>query len=597
MKTSIWIFALILLTLPFQTLANETALSMHGDALYGRNFQHFKYSNPNAHKGGNVRIPIVGSFDSLQPFLIKGVAAAGLGFVYQSLMERSKDEPFSLYSSVAKSYVMAKDRRWITFQIDDTAHFSNGAPITAEDILFSYETLRAKGRPNHRQYYAQAEKVTILHSHQIRFDFKADSGHEIPLIFALMPVLSKDYFSTVPFEQAGLDVPIGSGPYKVKKIDPGRMIIYERDENFWAKNKAPFVGRYNFSQIQYEYFRDTDIAFEALKAEQIDVFFENNPGKWKNKIALNNERLLSKTVDLRLPPPFLGLVFNTRKANFSNILTRQALTLAYDFEWINSNLFHGLYKRTTSYFGAGNLQATHVPTNAEKEILAPFENELARHIFEQEFKLPTSDGSGRIRKRLKQAQQLLEQAGFYLQNGHLHHMESNERFEIEIIIADKSHIKMLGSFQKNLRKLGITLSIRLLDSASHQNRINNYDFDMMIAEWGQSLSPGNEQLFYWHSEAAHTPGSRNYPGIQNKAIDHISQLIATTKERSVLEAAVRALDRLLLWGYYAIPLHHSNQQWIYHNSRIKIPKQATNYGTSADLWWAATVDAATGKRH
>lgn len=574
----------------------ETALSMHGEPTYGSGFSDFNYVNADAPKGGSIRLPIMGSFDSLQPFLIKGVVAAGLGLVYQSLMERSKDEPFSLYPSLAQSFDIATDRSWIKFKLDPTAQFSDGSPVTIADILFSFETLRDKGRPNHRQYYSEVSMAKQVGDDSILFEFKADSGAEIPLILALMPVLSKRYFQTIPFTQAGLDIPLGSGPYYIKDVDAGRHITYQRNPHFWGNNKPVFAGRYNFDQIQYDYFRDIDIAFEAMKAGQIDIFFESEPSKWTDRKNFSNQSIQSKTIDFGLPPPFLGLVFNSRKPVFANRLTRIALTLAYDFDWVNQNLLHGLYKRTTSYFGAGNLQAHGLPDTTEKQLLMPFAKQIPDEVFTKAFRLPTSDGNGRIRERLRKASALLKQAGFKFQGRNLVHPSDAKPVEIELITSDKSHLKLLSSFQKNLRTLGIDLKLRLLDSASYQNRIGSFDFDMMVAEWGQSLSPGNEQIFYWHSRSAETPGSRNYPGIKNKAIDHLTQIISETRDRSTLEAAVRALDRLLLWGYYAIPLHHSNQQWIYHTPRLGFPVTANNYGTSIDLWWSRKVDVTPSKR-
>lgn len=473
----------------------------------------------------------------------------------------------------------------IIFNIDEEARFSDGSPITAHDIRFSHHVLKTSGRPNHRQYYKQAEKVTLLHSHAIRFDFHNKSGPEIPLIFALMPVLSEDYFQRIDFNEASLNIPVGSGPYKIQNVIPGKTIEYVKDPDFWAQDRAPFKGRYNFNQIKFEYFRDLDIAFEALKAGEIDIYFENDPGKWAKRQNVTQHNLMTKEIDVKLPPPFLGIVMNTRRDEFSNRLVRKALTLAYDFEWVNKNLLHSLYKRTTSYFGAGRLKATGLPDADERLILKNSGLDYPESLFVAEFSLPVSTGTGRIRDRLIEARNLLEQAGFSYKQGKLYPKGLNTPFKIELITNDSSHLRLLSNFQKNLQQLGITLTIRTLDSASYQNRIGVFDFDMMIAKWGQSLSPGNEQLFYWHSSSATSPGSRNYPGIRNKTIDYITELIAKSQTRPQLEAAVRILDRLLLWGYYAIPLHHKDRQWLYHTAQIEFPANAPNYGTSVDLWW------------
>jgi len=589
-------YTLILILMTGQTLRADSSIAMHGQAKYADHFKNFDYANPQAPKGGHLRLPIIGSFDSLQPFLIKGVSAAGLGLIYQSLLTRSKDEPFSLYANLAKSFEVAPDRSWIRFDIDPLAQFSDGSPLTTADVFFSYQTLKEKGRPNHRQYYSRVASVKILNEHAIQFNFKPENVAEMPLIMGLMPIISKRHFDKIPFENAGLDIPLGTGPYKLTAVDPGRAVTYERDQNFWGKKKPQFSGRFNFDRISFEYFRDTDVAYQALLARNIDVYFEQDPAKWVERQTRQPEGFGTQTIDLALPPPFLGMVFNTRKEIFKNQRVRKALTLAYDFEWVNQNLLHGLYKRTRSYFGAKNLKASDTPKGLERDLLAPYSKTLSPQLFDTAFNLPRSNGSGRMRGRLKQAKALLEKAGWTNRGRKLFNPSLGLNFTFEILLIDKKHQKLITGFKKNLKILGIDLRVRLLDSASFQNRITDFDFDMMIAEWGQSLSPGNEQAFYWSSHAAKTPGSRNYPGIQEPAIDHLVQVIAGAKDRETLEAAVRALDRCLLWGYYAIPLHHSNQQWIYHSESIHFPATPSFYGTTMDLWWKGTVDDMPLKR-
>lgn len=591
-----FLYTLIMILMTGRTPLADSSIAMHGQSKYAEHFKNFDYANPQAPKGGHLRLPIIGSFDSLQPFLIKGVSAAGLGLIYQSLLTRSKDEPFSLYANLAKSFEVAPDRSWIRFDIDPLARFSDGSPLTTADVFFSYQTLKEKGRPNHRQYYSRVASAKILSKHAIQFNFKLENVAEMPLIMGLMPIISKRHFDKIPFEKAGFDIPMGTGPYKLAAVDPGRSVTYERDLNFWGQMKPQFSGRFNFDRISFEYFRDTDVVYQAFLAQNINVYFEQDPAKWIDRQKNQLESIGRQTIDLSLPPPFLGIVFNTRKDIFADPRVRKALTLAYDFEWANQNLLHGLYKRTQSYFEAGNLKASGIPKDLERDMLAPYSKTLPPRLYDTAFSLPRSDGSGRIRGRLMQAKALLGKAGWTNKGQQLFNPSLDSNFTIEMLLVDRKHLKLITGFKKNLKILGIDLRVRLLDSASFQNRITDFDFDMMITEWGQSLSPGNEQAFYWSSHAAKTPGSRNYPGIQEPAIDHLVQVIASAKDRETLEAAVRALDRSLLWGYYAIPLHHSNQQWIYHSKSVQFPINPNFYGTTMDLWWKGTVDDTPLKR-
>ncbi|WP_169567012.1 extracellular solute-binding protein [Sneathiella limimaris] len=584
-STYVWVF----FTLAFPSANAEHALSMHGTPKYPPGFSHFEYTDPNAIPGGHLRLPAIGSFDSLQPFLVRGVSAKGLGLVYQSLMMRSKDEPFTLYPNIAKSVQTGKNREWVRFELDPKARFSNGAPVTAADVIFSYETLHQKGRPNHRHYYSLVERVAVVEPDQVTFHFKAGAGREMPLILGLMPILSKDYFQNQPFEETTLKAPLGTGPYLVEKLDPGKSITYKRVPDFWGQDMPTYRGRYNFERITYDYFRDVDIAFQAFLNQELDVFFESDPGKWVDRKIQPSAPYITREPKLYLPPPMLAIALNSRRNFLKSREVRKAILLAYDFEWVNENILHGQYERTTSFFGAGNLQATGLPDPAETKLLHPFKDDLPKAVFDEPILFPVSDGSGRIRTRLKQAKDLLQAAGYELSEGQLIDPQTGMSVTIEVIYNDTSHLKLLGNFKKNLKRLGITLLPRQLDDASYQNRITQYDFDMMFAKWGQSLSPGNEQQFYWSSEAAKTPGSRNYPGIQNKAVDHLVQKIATAETRENLETAVRALDRILLKGDYVIPLYHADHQWIYTAPEIRFPKLPSDYGSTLDLWWYSTA--------
>jgi len=580
---------LLLTLLPANAIAGM-GLAMHGQPKYKPDFTNFSYTNADAPQGGMLRLPVIGNFNSLNPYLIRGIPAAGLNLVYQTLLSRARDEPFTLYANLASEFQIAPDRRWISFTIDADARFSDGTPITATDILYSYKILRAKGRPNHRQYYSTVQAAEILSPKSIKFTFKPDAGREMPLILGLMPVLSKSYFAQNPFTNTSLVPPVGSGPYKIDSLEAGRRITYVKNPDFWGKGRAQYRGRYNFRKITFEYFRDRDVAFQAFLGGDLDVFFENNPAKWSDKSRYGSQPVRQKTIDRKIPPPMRALAFNTRKEIFSNQDVRRALTLAYDFNWINKNLLHGLYTRTSSFFQNTPLQAKGLPSRAELALLKPFRSEFTADLLHRPFTLPETNGSGRNRVQLTTAKTLLKKAGWVMSKAGLKNAQTGAKFEFEILLADKNDFKILSSFQKNLAKLGITAKLRLMDSAGYQNRINNFDFDMIIARWGQSLSPGNEQAFYWSSNAAKMPGSRNYPGISLKSVDFLVDRIAKAVRREELETATRALDRVLLWGTYVIPLQHINQQWLYYWPRIQFPETASNYGTSLDIWWQAPID-------
>lgn len=574
------------------TWAEQTSVSMHDTPKYGQDFTHFSYVNAHAPKGGSLQLGVLGSFNSLNPYLIKGVPAAGLGLVYQSLLSRSRDEPFSLYANIAKSFEMSPDRRWIIFKIDPRAQFSDGSPLTAKDVLFSFNTLKKSGRPNHRHYYAKVEKAEILAGNRILFSFFGDDVWELPLIMGLMPVLSASHHALNSFSKTNLDPVLGSGPYTIDELHAGRRIVYKRNLDFWGWHLPQFKGRYNFDQIAFDYFRDNDIALEAFKAGAIDVRFETDPGKWD--VSYSNggpdQKYLKETRTLRIPTPMKALAFNTRRPLFAQREVRQALTLIFDFEWLNKNLLHGAYKRTTSFFQNSSLAASGTLKTEENALLAPYKSELPSDLFNREFTLPISDGSGRDRNKLKQAQHILQKAGWQLTSEKLIHKDTNQLFKFEILVKKTEEIRLLAPFRQNLSRLGITTNIRLMDTASYHNRLNSYDFDMIVATWGQSLSPGNEQSFYWSKAAAETPGTRNYPGINLSSVDFLISQIVNARSYKTLTTAARSLDRVLLFGYYVIPLHYTNQQWIARWPHITFPKTTSFYGSGPDVWWHRSID-------
>ena len=565
----------------------QHAIAMHGTPKYAAGFRSFDYVNPEAPLGGTLRLSAIGSFDSLNPFLLKGVSPRGIGDVYQSLLSRSRDEPFTLYANIARSIDVAPDRSWIIFHIDPRARFSDRRAITAEDVLASFEVLRDEGRPNVQGYYRKVTKVEILGTLAIRFEFEEDGRYEMPLIIGLMSILPKPAVTNPDFTKSSLTPIPGSGPYLIEKIEAGRRIVYRRDDNFWGWHLPQYKGRFNFERIIYDYFRDDDVALEAFKSHNIDARFEHSAAKWANTYDTSDLHTGYKmtTPKLQIPAPMLAFVFNTRREKFSDRCVRQALTLAFDFEWVNANILYGLYQRTESFFENSPLAARGSIPAVVRDLLSPFKPELPDAVFNDVFYLPETDGSGRSRENLRRAQELLAEAGYVVDAGTLRHQETGKAFTIEFLVNNSDYIKLIAPFQRNLDTLGIQSTIRQIDTASYQNRLTNYDFDMIINSWGQSLSPGNEQAFYWSRDAAATPGTRNYPGIRLASVDMLIEKIATATTRDTLVTATRALDRVLLWGYYVIPLYFTDRQWLAHWPEIKLPVTPSFWGTSPDLWW------------
>ncbi|USG61109.1 extracellular solute-binding protein [Sneathiella marina] len=587
-------FALFAAALPVTGAEKLHALAMHGAPKYPAGFPHFDYVNPDAPRGGTLRLGRIGSFDSVHPFILKGVKPEGWRNTFQPLMTRSKDEPFTLYANLAETIEIAEDRSWIIFNINPKARFSNGDPVTAEDVLFSYETLRDKGRPNVRTYYKKATEVALTGPLSIKFTFGEEEGRwEMPLIMGLMSVISKAEFESRDFEKTSLSPFIGSGPYIFDKVEPGRRVSYKRNPDFWGWDLPQNKGRHNFDTLIYDYFRDDGVALEAFKAHTLDARFESDAGKWIDAYSArsgSNESFVKTEPKLQIPAPMLAMVFNTRRDKFADRRVRIALTQAFDFEWVNANILQSVYKRTDSFFENSSLASKGPISSAERELLSPFAEELPTDVFDSEFSLPVTDGSGRNRQNLRTARKLLAEAGWEIEDGTLRSTATGEAFTIEFLVNNNDYVKLIAPFQKNLQTLGITTNIRQSDTASYQNRLNDYDFDMIINSWGQSLSPGNEQAFYWSRTAAETPGTRNYPAIRLAAVDEMIALIASAKTREQLENATLALDRMLLWGYYVIPLYHTDSQWFAHWPEIRLPPSPSFWGTSADLWWHEAVD-------
>jgi peptide/nickel transport system substrate-binding protein len=565
------------------------AIAMHGSPDYGPEFTHFRYANPQAPKGGRFNQAFVGSFDSLNPLIVRGNAFQQTRtLVIESLLARGYDEPFTLYGLLAERVATDAERTHVIFELNPKAYFADGKPVTVEDVLFSWKLLRDKGRPNHRSYYSKVSRAEKVGERRVRFDFADGSDRELPLILGLMPVLPRHAIDEAKFEETTLEPLLGSGPYRIAEVRPGESVLLKRDPNYWGRDLPVNRGHYNFDEIRVEFFRDGNTWFEAFKRGLYDVRFETDPGRWATQYdfpAVKERGLIREGIEVGQPKPFQALVFNSRREFFADRRVREALIELFDFEWANTNLFHGAYRRTASYFEGSELSARGRPASErERTLLSKFEGAVVPAIMDGTYQPPASDGSGRDRTRLRRALELLKSAGYTLRGGTLYD-KTDAPFSFEIMVATKDEERLALAYVSMLRRAGIEAKIRFVDGAQFERRRQNYDFDMMPYTWQQSLSPGNEQSFYFGSDAADVPGTRNYMGAKNPAIDAMIASLLAAREREEFQAAVRALDRVLMSGMYVLPLYHLPEQWIARWPAIERPARISLYGSPTETWW------------
>jgi len=568
----------------------QHGIAMHGEPAYAPGFSHFRYANPDAPKGGRLTQASVGTFDSLNPLIVRGNAFQYVrGFVIESLLARGFDEPFTLYGLIAERVETDDERTHVTFHLNPLARFSDGKPVTAEDVLFSWRILRDKGRPNHRGYYSKVARAEKIGEHAVRFDFGKEPDRELPLILGLMPVLPRHAIDPDKFDETTLEPPLGSGPYRVAKVRAGDSVLLRRDPDYWGRDLPVNRGHYNFDEMRFEFFRDGNTWFEAFKRGLYDVRFESDPGRWTTQYdfpAAKERGLVREEIEIGQPKPFFAFVFNTRRPLFADARVREALIELFDFEWANANLYHGVYRRTASYFEGSELSALGRPADArERALLAPFKDAVRPDVMEGKYRPPVSDASGRDRARLKRALELFSAAGYTLLAGTLIGA-NNEPLTFDIMVAIKDEERLALAYTNMLRRAGVNAQIRFVDGAQFEQRRQNYDFDMMPYTWQQSLSPGNEQAFYFGSEAAGAPGTRNYMGAKNPAIDAMIAALLAARERDDFVSAVRALDRVLMSGLYVLPLFHVPDQWIARWPQVERPKQTSLYGSPIETWWS-----------
>lgn len=582
------VFSLLLFGLPLQAATdNMHGIAMHGSLKYPSDFSHFDYVNPDAPKGGRFKESAIGTFDSLNPFIVKGTVAEGTGLLYDSLMARALDEPFSQYGLLAQQLRVAEDRSWIEFDLHPDAHFSDGHSVSADDVVFTFNILREKGSPFFKSYYAGIESVTALTPSTVRFEFGDSTNRELPLIVGEVPILPQHFWAERDFETPSLEQPLGSGPYLIKKIDPGRTIVYTRNPDYWGRDLPVNRGRYNFDQRQYDYYRDSTVALEAFKAGEYDFRSEHSSKAWATGYTgapFADGRIIKEEIEHENPRGMQGFIMNTRRDRFSQPEVRKALAHAFDFEWTNSNLFYGAYTRSHSYFSNSEMAAKALPTPAELEILEPVREQVPAEVFTEVYRAPVTDGSGRNRTQLREALGLLKQAGWRLESGKL--VDSNGTpFNFEILLVQKEFERVVSPFIRNLERLGISASIRIVDVSQYINRLRQFDFDMVVYGFGQSSSPGNEQRDYWHSSSADLPGSRNLIGIQNPAVDYLVEQLIAAPDREQLVLRARALDRVLQWNHYVIPHYHISAYRIAYWNRFAHPEVSPTYDLGLDTWW------------
>lgn len=563
-------------------------IAMHGEPALPADFKHLPYANPDAPKGGQLRQAITGSFDSVNPFIVKGSAANGIrSYVFESLMGRNWAEPFSLYGLLAESIEVSDDRQSFTFRLRPEAKFSDGTPVTAADVVFTLETLRDKGRPNFKNSYSKITKIETPDERTIRFT-QESGDRELPLIIGVMPILSKAFWEGKDFAATTLDPIVGSGPYVIQSVKAGETIIYAKDPDYWGKDLPLQTGMWNFDEVRFDYYRDANAAFEAFKSGLADVRVENDPVRWNTGYdfpAVKEGKITLEKIEQKTPAPASGFVFNTRRKLFEDPRVREALIMAFDFEWANANLFANSYRRTYGFFAGSELSSEGKPVDErERAVLGEAANRLRADFIDGSYRLPVSDGSGRDRKVLRQAVDLLGQAGWTVTGKGLTNA-AGEPFAFTITVQNRDQEKIALHYQRTLKAIGINAEVRIVDSAQFSALQTSYEYDMIPATWFNSLSPGNEQMLYFGSNGRTVEGTRNYPGIADPAVDAAIKAMLDAKSREDFVAAVRAEDRLLMSGFYMVPLYDAGGQWVARWNYIGRPDSQPLAGFEGTTLW------------
>jgi len=593
------LLCIALLLLPAAASAQETAardvqvhvadaIAMHGTPKYPAGFTHFDYVNPDAPKGATLHLASGGGFDSFNAYIAKGNTADGLGYLTETLLTSSADEPFTEYGLIAETIEWPEDRSWVAFTLRPEARWHDGKPITVDDVIYSLNLLKTKGHPFYRFYYKSVLSAEKVGPRKVKFTFAKGDNRELPLIVGQMPILPKHYWEKHDFAKTTLQPPLGSGPYRIADFEPNRYVVLERVPDYWGKDLPVNRGQYNFDRIRYDYYRDPTVIREALKAGDIDFYVENQAKAWAldyDVPAVTNGALRKEEIPNERPTGMQGFAMNTRRAVFSDSRVRRAMAYAFDFEWTNRNLFFGQYTRTESYFSNSDLASSGLPGPKALALLSPYRGRVPDKVFTEPYFAPSTDGSGWPRHNLERAFQLLAEAGWVVRDMKLVNAETGEQMHFEILLVSPAFTRIVLPFRHNLQRLGIDVTVRVVDAAQYENRLRSFDFDMIVASWGESDSPGNEQWNFWSSQAADTQGSRNYAGIKDPVVDDLIAKLIAAPTREDLVARTRALDRVLLWGNYVVPNWHIRFDRILYWDKFDRPKVTPKNGTSINYWW------------
>lgn len=561
------------------------AISLYDAPALPPDFEYLPYANPTAPTGGTLREAANGSFDSTNPFIIQGTPAEGLTRIYDTLMESSADEPFTMYGLLAGGIRLDPERHWMEVDIRPQARFHDDTPVTAQDVVFSFRLLRDQGQPFYRAYYANVESVEAIDTRTVRFEFSSSESRELPLILGQLPVLPEHYWAERDFTKPTLDPLLGSGPYAIAEVDPGRRIVYRRVEDYWGRDLPINRGRHNIGRLVYDYFRDQSVALEAFLAGALDMRIEGSAKNWATAYdtpAVSDGAIQRIVLPDGQPAGMQGYVINTRRPQLQDIKVRRALSLAFDFDWLNEHLFYGAYQRTQSFFENSEMAAQGLPEKKEKALLAPFRDSLPRHVFDRPLPIEQPDG---LRPRLKEALELLREAGYEVRDDTLVDRESGRPFTLEFLLYDSQWERITQPFVRNLERLGIQARIRLVDVNQYLDRLRGFQFDMIVGSFPQSANPGNEQRNFWSSAYADTPQSRNLAGVRDPVVDALVDDLIAADDRETLDAAARALDRVLRWGFYVVP------QWNFDGTRVAIwdkfgyPRPFPAYTRDLSVWW------------
>ncbi len=572
-------------------------IAMHGEPLLPAGFANMPYVNADAPRGGRLVMGQQGTFDSLNPYVVRGVAPDLVPrYILQSLLHRSADEPFTAYGLLAEAVQLPQDRRWISFRINPRARFSDGVPVTAADVVFSYEMLKTKGKPFHRSSLARVSDVQVIDARTVRFGLGEGQDRELPLIIGLMPIFAKHATDPETFAETSFNAPLGSGPYLVSQMRPGESITLARRNDFWGEDHPLARGQFNFDEIRTDFYRDSNALFEAFKAGLVDFRIEPDPTRWATGYsipAVQDGRIIRETLTLRSPKGMSGLVFNTRRAMFADIRVREALSFMFDFRWINANLFHGSYRRGDSFFADSDLSAQGRPAQeTERRLLSPFSDAVRADVMEGRWSPPATDGSGRDRELARRAIALLVEAGFAMDGGVMKARNGGMPLAFEITVSSRQQERLALNYAQSLARIGVVANVRLIDDVQYWRRLAAFDFDMIQWLWPVSSSPGNEQANRWGSPAADRPGSLNYAGAKSPAIDAMIGAMLSASSRDDFLSAVRALDRVLVSGHYVVPLFFVPQLWLARSRDIHLPERRAAFAFTPEAMWRQPVTRA-----